>query len=62
VEKKIREKSSSRFTIRSRRHLLFFLGRADLESVWGSGEGIFVSRHHQPISIANSMMLSTGSE
>ena len=37
--KKIREKDSSRFMIRSRSHLLFFLGRADLESVWGSGEG-----------------------
>src|SRR4051812_31909535 len=38
-EKNIREKSSSRFTIRSRRHLLFFLGRRDLESVLGFGEG-----------------------
>src|SRR6266516_4460146 len=28
-EKKIREKDSSRFMIRSRRHLLFFLGRVD---------------------------------
>src|SRR3990170_1278314 len=37
--KKIREKDSSHFTIWSRRHLLFFLGRADLESVLGSGEG-----------------------
>ena len=44
------------------RQSLFFLGRADLESVRGSGEGIFVLRHHQPISIANSMMLPTGSE
>mgnify|MGYP005823621925 CR=1 FL=1 len=26
-------------TRRSRRHLLFFIGRPDLESVWGSGEG-----------------------
>src|SRR5215216_4462531 len=38
-EKKIREKDSSRFTIRSSRHLLFFLGRVDLESILGSGEG-----------------------
>ena len=38
-EKKIREKDSSRFTIRSRRQGLISLGRADLESVWGSGEG-----------------------
>ena len=37
--KKIREKDSSRFTIRSRRQALKPLGRADLESVRGSGEG-----------------------
>ena len=37
--KKIREKVSSRFTIRSRRQALKPLGRADLESVRGSGEG-----------------------
>ena len=37
--KKIREKVSSRFTIQRRRHLLFFIWRADLESVPGSGEG-----------------------
>ena len=36
---KIREKDSSRFTIRSRRQALKPLGRADLESVRGSGEG-----------------------
>ena len=36
---KIREKDSSRFTIRSRRQALNSLGRADLESVRGSGEG-----------------------
>ena len=34
-----REKDSSCFTIRSRRQALISLGRADLESVWGSGEG-----------------------
>ena len=39
AEKKIREKVSSRFTIRSRRQALISLGRADLESVRGSGEG-----------------------
>ena len=39
VRKKIKEKSSSRFTIRRLRHHLFFLWRADLESVLGSGEG-----------------------
>jgi hypothetical protein len=39
VEKKIREEVLLRFTIRSRRHLLFFIGRPDLESVQGSGEG-----------------------
>ena len=38
-EKKIREKDSSRFTIRSRRQALKPLRRADLESVRGSGEG-----------------------
>ena len=38
-EKKIREKDSSRFTIRSRRQALNSLGRVDLESVRGSGEG-----------------------
>ena len=38
-EKKIREKDSSRFTIRSRRQALKPLGRADLQSVRGSGEG-----------------------
>ena len=37
--KKIREKDSSRFTIRSRCQSLISLGRADLESVRGSGEG-----------------------
>ena len=38
-EKKTREKNSSRFTIRSRRQALKPLGRADLESIRGSGEG-----------------------
>ena len=38
-ERKIGEKDSSRFTIRSRRQALKPLGRADLESVQGSGEG-----------------------
>src|SRR3990170_6858096 len=37
--KKIREKDSSRFTIWSRRHLLFFPERPDLESVLGFREG-----------------------
>ena len=36
-EKKIREKKSSRFTIRSRRQALKPLGRANLESIRGSG-------------------------
>ena len=39
AEKKIREKFSPRFTIRSRRQALISLGRADLEPVRGSGEG-----------------------
>ena len=38
-EKKIKEKDSSRFTIRSHRQALISLGRADLESVRYSGEG-----------------------
>ena len=38
-EKKIKEKKSSRFTIRGRRQARKPLGRADLESVRGSGEG-----------------------
>ena len=38
-EKKIREKNSSRFTIRSHCQALKPLGRADLESVRGSREG-----------------------
>ena len=38
-EKKIREKDSSRFMIRSHRQALKPLRRADLESVRGSGEG-----------------------
>ena len=37
-EKKIKEKDSSRFTIRSRRQALISLGSADLESVRGSEE------------------------
>ncbi|XBI80714.1 hypothetical protein VPH35_089803 [Triticum aestivum] len=37
--KKIKEKVSSRFTIRSRHQALFSPGRADLEAVRGSGEG-----------------------
>ena len=37
--RKIREEKSSRFMIRSRRQALKLLGRADLESVRGSGEG-----------------------
>ena len=35
----MRDEVSSCFTIRSRRHLLFFIRRPDLESVRGSGEG-----------------------
>ena len=38
-EKKIKEKKSLRFTIQSHRQALKPLGRADLESVRGSGEG-----------------------
>ena len=38
-EKNIKEKNSSHFTIRSHRQALKPLGKADLESVQGSGEG-----------------------
>ena len=62
-EKKIREKDSSHFTIRSRRQALKPLGRADLESVQGSREGgIRRHRHHQPSSITNFMMLTAVGE
>ena len=59
VRKKIKEKSSSRFTIRRRRHHMFFLWSADLEYVLGSERGDRRHRHHQPSFIANSMMLFT---
>ena len=58
-EKKIKEKDSSCFTIRSRRQALVSLGRADLESVWAPERGIRRRRHHQPSSITNFMMLTT---
>ena len=57
-EKKIREKDSSCFTIQSRRRLLFFIERADLESVGAPERGICRHRHHQPSSIASFMMLT----
>ena len=55
---KIREKDSSRFTIRSHRQALKPLGRADLESVQAPERGIRRHRHHQPSSITNFMMLT----
>lgn len=58
-ERKIREKNSSRFMIQSRRQALKPVGRADLESVRDSGEGIRHHRHHQPSSITSFMMLTT---
>ena len=39
LEQKIKEKELFWFTRGSRRYLLFFIGRPDLESVWGSREG-----------------------
>ena len=57
-EKKIKEKDSSRFTIRSRRQALISLGRADLEFVQAPERGIRRRRHHQPSSITNFMMLT----
>ena len=53
ISRKNREKELSWSTRQSRRQALFFLGRADLESVWGSGEGDLRSSsspthlHHQ---------------
>ena len=58
-EKKIKEKDSSRFTIRSCRQALKPLGRADLESVRGSGEGNpSPSSSSTTSSITNFMMLT----
>ena len=53
-EKKIGEKKSSHFTIRSRRQALISLGRVDLESVRGSGEGVVtvVVINHPPSPIS----------
>ena len=57
-EKKIREKDSSRFTIRSRRQALKPLGGL-IWSPFGAPErGICRHRHHQPSSITNFMMLT----
>ena len=39
VPEKIKREVLVAFTIRRRRHHLFFIWRADLESVFGSGEG-----------------------
>ena len=55
---KIREKDSLRFTIRSRRQALFFLGRADVESVRGSVEGNPSPSSTRPSSITNFMILT----
>ena len=58
-EKKIREKKSPRFTIRSRCQALKPLGRL-IWSPFGAPErGIHRHRHHQPSSITNFMMLTT---
>ena len=52
-DKKIREKNSSRFTIRSRRQALKPLGRADLESVRGyRGFVVVVIINHHPSPIS----------
>ncbi|MCL8568165.1 hypothetical protein NAB22_18440, partial [Proteus mirabilis] len=39
VPEKIKREDFVAFAIRRRRHILFFIWRADLESVLGSGEG-----------------------
>ena len=58
-EKKIREKKSLRFTIRSRRQALKPLGRADLESVRGSREGDSSPSSSSTILHHNFMMFTT---
>ena len=55
---KFREKDSSRFTIRSRHQALKPLGRADLESVRGSGEGNPSPSSSSTTPITNFMMLT----
>ena len=57
-EKKIGEKNSSRFTIRSRRQALKPLGRADLGPFGAPERGIRRCRHHQQSSVTNFMMLT----
>ena len=55
TEKKIREKVSLRFRIWSSHQALISLGRADLESVWGSEVGVFVVAviiNHRPTPIS----------
>ena len=56
--KKIREKDSSHFTIRSRRQALISLGRADRSPFGAPERGIRHRPHHQPSSITNFMMLT----
>ena len=58
VEKKIREKVSSRFTIRSRRQALKPLGGLIWSPFGAPKRGIRRRRHHQPSSIINFMMLT----
>ena len=55
-EEKIREKDSSHFTIRSRRQALISLGRADLESVRGSGEGNSLPSSSSMSCVSNSIV------
>ena len=57
-EKKIREKDSSRFTIRSRRQALNSLGGLVWSPFGAPERGIRRRRHHQPSSITNFMMLT----
>ena len=57
-EKKIREKDSSRFTIRSRRQTLISLGRLVWSPFGAPERGICRHRYHQPSSITNFMMLT----
>ena len=57
-EKKIKEKDSSHFTIRSRRQALVSLGRLIWSLLGAPERWIRRRRHHQPSSIGNFMMLT----
>ena len=57
-EKNMREKGSSRFTIRSRRQALIFLGGLIWSPLGAPERGICRHHHDQPSSITNFMLLT----